>query len=50
MANESNTLKAKVTSRLVKYAEGVTEDEIRQGLAEPIEVIESEEVIEFSKE
>jgi hypothetical protein len=43
--NEGLNFKIKATVKLEKYADGVTEEDIKNGLVKPIEVIEYEEDI-----
>ena len=43
MNNETTSLKMKAIVKLERYDDGVTEEDIRNGLAKPIEVIEYEE-------
>lgn len=45
MSNETTSLKMKAIVKLERYEDGVSEEDIKKGLVEPIEVIEYEEEI-----
>lgn len=50
MSNESLSIKVKAITRLVKYDDSVTQEEIDNGTAIPLEVIESEEDMMMTEE
>ena len=43
MNNETTSLKMKAIVKLERYEDGVSEEDIKNGLVQPIEVIEYEE-------
>jgi len=45
MNNEITGIKMKATVKLERYEDGVSEEDIKNGLVKPIEVIEYEEEI-----
>jgi len=50
MSSEATKLAFKAVARIAKYADGVTEEQIENGLVEPLEIVESEDVLFLTPE
>lgn len=50
MAKSSMPINMKAILKIEKYPEWVTEEQIKQGLVQPIEVVESEDKFEMEEE